>query len=126
MNKKSALVPLLAFLLSLSCSILLFTLPGKQLPSIRWLNIPYTDKYVHAAIFFTLCYTAAAAIFGYTSKKIGGLFALIIAGIFLSYGIGVEFYQERAVEGRSFEWADIMADASGCVLFLVWIRFRKP
>ncbi|MBH2005053.1 MAG: VanZ family protein [Sphingobacteriia bacterium] len=126
MKKKSALIPLLAFLLSLTCSIFLFTLPGKQLPSIGWLNIPYMDKYVHAAIFFTLCYTAAAAIYGFTGKKIGGLFALIIAGLFLSYGIGVEFYQEQVVEGRSFEWADIMADASGCLLFLIWIRFRKP
>ena len=122
MKKKSASLYLLVFLIAFFGSMFLFTLPGKEIPSVLWINIPQLDKLIHAGIFFTLCYTAAATIFALTQKEIGGLLALIIAGVFIAYGTGVEFYQEQEVEGRSFEKLDILADAAGCLLFLVYIR----
>ena len=122
MKKNTALFYRLAFAVSFITSLVLFSLPGKKVPALAWLNIPHLDKYIHAIIFFTLCYTAASSIYGYTHKKIGSLLSVFIAGVFLLYGIGVEFYQEGIVEGRSFEIADIMADASGCCIFLVWVK----
>ena len=35
------------------------------------------------------------------------------------YGIGIEFIQAELIEGRSFEKLDIVADFTGCMLFLL-------
>lgn len=125
MKKYPVLLALIVFLITFAGSLFLFTLPGSQVPSIIWIKIPQLDKFIHAGIFFTLCFTAATAIYSISFKRIGGLLAILIAGFFLLYGIGVEYYQESAVEGRSFEKLDILADAVGCLLFLVYIRLSR-
>ena len=125
MKKYPALLALVLFLVAFLGSLFLFTLPGNKVPSFYWIKIPQLDKFIHAGIFFTLCFTAATAIYSIFHKRIGGLLALIIAGLFLFYGIGVEFYQESVVEGRSFEKLDILADGAGCLLFLVYIRLSR-
>jgi len=125
MKKYPALLALVLFLVAFLGSMFLFTLPGNKVPSLNWIKIPQMDKWIHAGIFFTLCFTAATAIYSIFHKRIGGLLALIISSFFLSYGIGVEYFQESAVEGRSFEKLDILADGVGCLLFLVYIRLSR-
>jgi len=50
----------------------------------------------------------------YRNEKKRGLF-VIIAIICLSYGIGMEFVQDRFIPKRSFDTGDILADGIGCL-----------
>ncbi len=102
----------------------LFILPAKELPSISWLKIPFLDKYIHVVIFFTLSITATSVRNRFNKGKITYPVVLIISLLLISYGIGVEFYQENYVEGRSFELTDILADTAGCLLFLFLFYIR--
>lgn len=120
MNKYFSLIYLSLFFIAFCGSFYLFTLPGSSLPNIYWLNIPYLDKYIHIGIFFTLCFTAAIAWKVINRGKINLVVAIGIVLFFISYGIGIEFYQENYVEGRAFELFDIAADSLGCILFLSW------
>jgi len=106
------------FISAFTVSFILFTLPGDELPSANWLNIPHLDKLVHACIFVTLCYTCFLFIKTWKHPINLGLTAVIIAMLFLLYGVGIEFIQEAFVVRRSFELADIIADGSGCLIFL--------
>jgi len=114
------ILPVLLFLFCFFGSIYLFTIPAKDLPIISWLRIPFLDKLIHISIFFTLCITGTSIRSRFSKGKITYLFLFIISVVFILYGIGVEFYQENYVEGRSFEMADILADTIGCLLFLIW------
>lgn len=120
MKKKHLVFPLLLFLFCFFGSVYLFTIPGKSLPTLNWLKIPFLDKIIHIGIFFTLCFTTSTVMSRFSKKKISYLIVLIITLLLVSYGIGVEFYQENYVEGRSFEKADILADTFGCLLFVIW------
>lgn len=121
MNKHFSRIYLLFFIISFFGSFYLFTLPGASLPTINWLKIPYLDKYIHTGIFFILCFTAAIAWKVFNRGKINLLIAIGIVLFFISYGIGIEFYQENYVEGRAFELLDIVADTFGCMIFLCWM-----
>ena len=114
------ILPFLFFLFCFLGSIYLFTIPGKDLPTMCWLRIPYLDKYIHVGIFFTLCITATSIRSRFSNGQISYLVIAIISIVFIVYGIGVEYYQENYVEGRAFELADILADSIGCLLFVVW------
>ncbi|MEI6264890.1 MAG: VanZ family protein [Sphingobacteriia bacterium] len=120
MIKHFSLIYLLLFILSFLGSFYLFTIPGNSLPKIYWLNIPHFDKYIHTGIFFYLCFIAALAWKANNRGKISLLFATLIVLFFINYGIGIEYYQEKCVEGRAFEFLDIVADSAGCVLFFCW------
>ena len=106
------------FISAFTVSFILFTLPGDELPSANWLNIPHLDKLVHTCIFVTLCYTCFLFIKTWKHPINLGLTAVIIAMLLLLYGVGIEFIQEAFVVHRSFELADIVADGSGCLIFL--------
>ncbi len=121
MNKYFAFIYLLLFTIAFFGSFYLFTLPGASLPTVFWLNIPYLDKYIHMGIFFTLCFTAAIAWKVINRGKINLMMAIGIVLFFISYGIGIEYYQENYLEGRAFELLDIVADTLGCLLFLSWL-----
>ena len=116
-------LPILLFLFCFLGSIYLSTIPAKDLTTLNWLKIPYLDKIIHIGIFFTLCFTFSFALNPLYSKKISAPILIAIVLLFVSYGTGVEFYQENYVEGRSFEIADIAADAFGCLLFVAWYKY---
>ncbi len=120
MIKNFSLIFLLLFIVSFGGSFYLFTIPRNSLPTIYWLNIPHLDKFIHAGIFFYLCFIAALAWKANNRGKISLLIATVILLFFISYGVGIEFYQEKYVEGRAFELLDIVADGFGCILFFCW------
>jgi len=98
--------------------LILFTLAASKVPRIYWINIPHFDKLIHAGIFAVLCTTAYLWLSHYYSsaeKKIAFIIVLLMTG----YGIGIEFIQAELIEGRSFEKLDIVADFTGCMLFLL-------
>lgn len=41
------------------------------------------------------------------------------------YGVAIEFIQAELIEGRSFEILDILADFTGCIIFLLTRPFLK-
>jgi len=114
------ILPFLLFLFCFLGSIYLFRIPGDDLPTMIWLKIPFLDKIIHVGIFFTLCTTATSVKSRFSKGKISYPFVLVISLLFISYGIGVEFYQKNYVEGRSFELTDILADTIGCLFFVLW------
>jgi VanZ family protein len=112
----SIIVALLYFLLS----TYLLTLPGSQFPKITWMDkIPLFDKWVHIGLFAILTFLWCRVLVKYTVKKM-----LTVAIVCLLYGVAIEFIQDRWIPFRSFEAADIIADAVGCTLgFLVSKRW---
>tara|TARA_R110002124_G_C8777847_1_gene500518 strand:+ start:421 stop:759 length:339 start_codon:yes stop_codon:yes gene_type:complete len=86
------------------------TWPGKDIP-----DAPVTgfDKIVHFGLLFVW------AILWATYKK-SNLIWVCILGI--SYGIGLEFYQQLLPFDRTFDWYDALADAVGVIVGLVFYK----
>ena len=55
----------------------------------------------------------------YTGTALKSIF-IRIALIWLVYGIAMEFVQKYFIPNRSFDVGDIIADAAGCALGLVY------
>jgi VanZ family protein len=99
-------------------------LPASKVPRIYWIHIPHFDKIIHAGIFAVLCTTAYLWLshnYSAAKKKIALLIVLLMTG----YGIGIEFIQSALIEGRSFEKLDILADFTGCFIFLLALPLLK-
>ncbi|MEN9598365.1 MAG: hypothetical protein RL596_676 [Bacteroidota bacterium] len=112
--------PIIAFACFISfflLSIYLFTLPKSGLQRFDWITIPYFDKIVHILTFFILFFLFTHFLHTIIKPKRITLFIALIS--LTIYGISVEFIQEKYISGRSFEQLDILADISGCVLFLI-------
>lgn len=114
---KSGRLRAILFFILLITSLALFSLPGKNIPHLSWLNIPHLDKLIHAIIFCSLStsfYIWLTVYFPAAGIKLVIFIILILIG----YGIGIEFLQDKYIAGRSFEQMDILADTSGCFIFL--------
>ena len=99
---------------------ILLCIPGKKLPKMGWLQIPYFDKYVHIFIFGVLSYLFCRT----TNKRWFWLVALICT----CYGTAMEFVQENWIPNRSFDAFDIIADtigSFGAIAFLVYLNKMK-
>ena len=101
----------------------ILTLPGSSFPKETWLNKIYFDKIFHVSIFFILVLLffwpfSRTTISESKKKKI--FFTIILSAI--TYGIIIEFIQKYWIPGRSFELLDILADATGSVLVVVFYK----
>lgn len=95
------------------------------LPRGRWWQFEGADKIVHAGLYFVL---AALLLYGF--HRAGRLRkTTIAAAIILSilYGALMELAQQHLFTNRSFEWADILANAVGAVasLMILNLFFNK-
>ena len=98
-------------------SVILLTIPGSAFPKENWLDKIWFDKWVHIgmfAIMVTLWCWAMLKIFS-ISTRLRTVF-IWIGLLSLSYGIGMEFVQKYFINNRSFDEGDIIADAVGCTL----------
>lgn len=101
-------------------SVVLLTLPGKDLPHNELFNIPFFDKYVHLTMFFML-----TALFCYPFFYFPGDNSIIkswfikIAVYVIIYGILMEYVQKFFVNERSFDLADMLFDALGSIAGLI-------
>jgi VanZ family protein len=103
-------------------STILLTLPGSSLPKEQWLdNIPWFDKWVHIGMFAIM-----VVLWDWALKKkypdptkLKTIF-LWVAVSALAYGIGMEFVQGGFIPGRSCDIKDMLADAAGCGVGLVY------
>ncbi len=98
-------------------SIILLTLPGTAFPKENWLDKVWFDKWVHIGIFaimVTLWCWAILKIYS-VATRLRTIF-IGIGLLCLLYGIGMEFVQKYFINNRSFDNGDIIADAVGCTL----------
>lgn len=110
------------------CTIML-AIPGNDLPSVPFINIPYFDKLVHLAMFVILvalfCWPLVRSGYSFANTKSWLVSITLYA---LAYGIIMEFVQKYLVRNRSFDVVDILFDAAGCIAgaIAVWkIRGKK-
>lgn len=123
-NRTNSLIAATAFFL---LTVFLLTLPGEAFPTEGWFDkIWMFDKWVHVGLFAILV-TLWCLVFTFRrSRNLLMAFTWIgVAG--LVYGIIMEFVQQNYVAHRSFELADIAADAGGCVVGVIfsWWRYIK-
>lgn len=102
-------------------STLLLTIPGKAFPKENWLEKIWFDKWVHIGMFtimvFLWCW--ATLKMKLDKEKLKKAF-ILIALLWLAYGIGMEFVQKHLVTNRSFDSGDIIADGVGCLAGLIY------
>lgn len=89
--------------------------PSSRLPKIHsWSDLITVDKFAHAlvyAIFAVLLYQVLK-----TKVNSPKLLALFIAA---SYGAFMEFLQHISATGRTYEFADMIANTAGALLAMV-------
>lgn len=102
------------------CTILL-TLPGSSFPKEDWLDKIWFDKWVHIGLFAAIVVTWCWGVFKSGSKNQARLF-LQITLLAVLYGIVMEYVQKYLVVNRSFDRADIIADAAGAYVGYLFSR----
>ena len=119
----TSFIPAFAWLVI--CTILL-ALPGKDLPSLPFLNIPYLDKFVHLAMFLVLSALLCYPLLQLNSATRGKWF-IYLTLFALAHGVAMEFVQKHLVRNRSFDIVDIVFDAIGCIagVLIVWSIGKK-
>ncbi len=120
----SRFIPALGWLL---ITIILFTLPGSDLPKVSWMDGLHVDKLVHVFLFAVLVWLFFRAIVGVKGKMTAGrtwilVLTLLAAGII--YGLSIEFVQRDFIPNRSFDLWDVAADAVGSLIGL-YLSLRK-
>ena len=118
---KSRLLHFIPAIVWFIISFILLTIPGKQIPTISWMDFYQSDKIVHIILFFTLCFLFSFAI-KRSDKKYSLIAYIAIAG--LVYGIAMEFVQKYFIPFRSCDIDDMIADGIGCLIAYVWWRKR--
>jgi len=110
-------------------SVVLLTLPGKDLPHEDLFDIPYFDKYIHFTMFLMLTALFCYPFINLTTDNftIKSWFVRITI-LVIVYGILMEFVQKFMSVGRSFDLVDIVFDALGSVAgwaIISWIYVKK-
>jgi len=102
-------------------STFLLVIPGNSFPQENWLDKIWFDKWVHIGLFAVMVVLWCRAMLRMNLAVVRRrkLF-IFIAGLWLIYGIGMEFVQKYLVVNRSFDAGDIMADAVGCLAGLFY------
>jgi VanZ family protein len=98
-------------------------LPSNELPGFL---ISTQDVLLHFSVYTGL---GVLMVFGanrYTSKKVARPFLLFSVVISFIIGLAIEFIQGSFVDGRHFEWADILFNTLGSLVVfpLNWILKR--
>jgi protein TonB len=100
--------------------------PGSGLPHVSFHFILPLDKYVHIFLFGSLCFFLYKYFKNQEALTFFARFPLFSAfGTSSFYGILIEFLQKYVFIGRSFEGKDILADASGALLVVLYYRYKS-
>ena len=119
---KPSFVPAIAWFV---ISLILLTLPGSSFPKENWFDKIWLDKWVHIGMFalmVTLWCWAMLKKYS-VSTRLRTIF-IGIGLVCLIYGTGMEFVQKYFINNRSFDVGDIIADAVGCTLGVLFCRIR--
>jgi len=98
-------------------------MPGNEVPSLLKNMQDAGLHFAIYAIFGLLLYLAATA---FQLQPISNSLALIIFAFGSLLGFIIEILQEQMIDGRTFEWGDVVANMAGCsVVFLMNVFARK-
>lgn len=102
-----------------------FFIPGPELPKQEWMIDISIDKLVHVGLFAVLvvlwCLPAMVRI--QRADRQRSILLWITLG-FLLYGILIEFIQGNFIEGRTFGVDDMIADALGCLIGFLVVKYQ--
>jgi VanZ family protein len=98
--------------------LLLSLLPASTVPKVRFLNIPYFDKFVH---FFMYFFLTSASLIDIKNNIKKPRRVLILSVIFLIIAISgiIEIIQANYIFGRSGSWYDLLANISGTIISII-------
>ena len=97
--------------------------PGRYIPSASWLDALSFDKLVHAGIFFVLCGFLFLSAIKHHQHYLFIVMYLLLAVL---YGGFLEYMQAHYFSERSADWQDIVANSTGCLAALFFIKkFRN-
>ena len=105
-------------------TIVLLTLPGSAFPKENWLSKLWVDKWVHVVLFAILVIVWCRAVWKSGNRILLKKYFMGITMLGIAYGIGMEFVQKYLVANRSFDIMDIVSDAAGCLIGLVFSLAR--
>lgn len=112
---------ILAFILATT----LFCLPGEQFPEEDWFAEIYLDKWIHVGLFAGLvaswCLPFIDRVANYGKAR--SLFIKITLS-FILYGVIIEFIQGSFIPFRTFGVDDMIADALGCGIGLLFSNYQ--
>jgi len=119
---KPSFIPAIVWLI---ISTILLTLPGSDLPEKDWMGKIWLDKWIHIGMFgiMVVLWCRGMLMKEYEIPKIRKIFLCLGIG-WLLYGIGMEFVQKYFIPNRSFDTGDILADAAGCTVGVVYSMSR--
>ena len=95
-------------------------LPPSSLKRFNLDSLLQFDKLLHAFVFYVL-YIAWYSYFK-RNNKLSTSLIVVLSIACIAYGLGIEFVQQTKLIGRSFEWADFIADTLGCLLSVITVR----
>lgn len=111
-NKWALLWAMLIFIL---CAI-----PGKDIPTVWWLELLSFDKVVHASIFFVFVILFSRGFSLQTNFQLLSIYPKTIASIIgILYGGLLELMQGYCLVDRSADIADFIANTFGCLMGVV-------
>jgi VanZ family protein len=118
MKPKPSFIPAVLWLV---ISTVLLTLPGSDLPKEDWLGKIGFDKWVHIGMFSIMVVLWCRAMLRVykEGKQLKNTF-LLLGLLWLGFGVGMEFVQKYFIPGRSFDVKDMIADAAGCTVGVVY------
>ncbi len=101
----------------------LMTMPASAFPTEDWFSKVQFDKWVHAGLFAMLvtCWCWGMKKLITRKEKLAAVFIWVTILVIL-YGIGMEFIQKYYIPNRSFDFWDIVADAVGAYIGLIFSR----
>ena len=89
-------------------------MPGPDIPTVSFLDIIYFDKWVHAGLFGMM-----TIVFYYPfmrSLRATRKLLIYIAIASALYGVAMEYVQKYFAIDRDFDYYDMIADATGCLI----------
>ena len=99
---------------------ILLVIPPEALNKERKIEIVQLDKIIHFLLFGII-----AGLWAYYKKQqqIHFFTFLYIIVLTAAYGIATEYVQEWV--GRDFDVLDMVADATGAIVFVSWVWYKK-
>ena len=106
-------------------SILYFSLmPGNELPKFL---LSAQDVLLHFGIYFGQSVLLMLGFNHFSIRSVSASQVMFILILTLFLGVIIEFVQEKFIEGRHFEWSDILFNSLGAIVAVFLNRFlRKP
>lgn len=100
--------------------------PGSALPEWQWADLLSVDKFIHAAIFGVLVLLLVRGFKGQVEGSTWAVRAVPIATVIgVLYGASMEGMQQIPGLGRHGDLLDLIANTIGCLVALIWLRWRR-